>query len=712
MSNYYNRQWRLPNNENKDKQSNYSMDFDGASTQYIDTNFTGLNNVSTATISAWMNIPVFTNLYALGNLQIDSGTYKGIGFNPSTSTALVYVNNNTSGAATFTFNPSSYYSAGNWFNIVFVFDGSESGTDRLKVYIDKNLVTGTWSGTPLNVLETSTSNFLIGNDGQQAAPYFTGKIDGVSIYNYALSSSQITTLYGSSSTGIGNPMSLSPKPVAYYPLGDQDVFNSSSYLVPNSSLKDYVFNGGASSNYVFNSNINQANTGGKFTVSFWAKNASSLQVSFSHGTGNYEGSFEQLAGKMIVWLAASVYQYFIYPTPDPRTDGKWHHYVVYVDTNTTTDSEVWIDKVQMTKGSGGNGTINAFTSGFTFKPFTGDVSNMMYFTNYEIDQTNVNVLYNNGSPITSTSGLSTAPDHWWKLNAADTYDGSNWTIEDHVGSNDGTSSGLTQSALEQSDLSFKTSISNFAFDFDGTNDYIDFGNNSSLNISTSSYSISFWIKTNDSGITVISQKANDELAVWINNSKIQWNGANPLSSNSQITGNVWKHVCLVTDSSSSYIYINGAEDATGSTQINSTTSSDNFRIGGRNTQYSYDGQLSNWAIWNTPLTSSQVTEIYSEGIPQNLNNHSAISSLISWWQLGSNSSFNTNWTVLDEVTASGNNGVSANMTEASIVDGVNSYANGLSSGMSDAIVGDAPYSTANSLSVNMDVLDRTDDTPS
>ena len=712
MSNYYNRQWRLPNNENKDKQSNYSMDFDGASTQYIDTNFTGLNNVSTATISAWMNIPVFTNLYALGNLQIDSGTYKGIGFNPSTSTALVYVNNNTSGAATFTFNPSSYYSAGNWFNIVFVFDGSESGTDRLKVYIDKNLVTGTWSGTPLNVLETSTSNFLIGNDGQQAAPYFTGKIDGVSIYNYALSSSQITTLYGSSSTGIGNPMSLSPKPVAYYPLGDQDVFNSSSYLVPNASLKDYVFNGGASSNYVFNSNINQANTGGKFTVSFWAKNASSLQVSFSHGTGNYEGSFEQLAGKMIVWLAASVYQYFIYPTPDPRTDGKWHHYVVYVDTNTTTDSEVWIDKVQMTKGSGGNGTINAFTSGFTFKPFTGDVSNMMYFTNYEIDQTNVNVLYNNGSPITSTSGLSTAPDHWWKLNAADTYDGSNWTIEDHVGSNDGTSSGLTQSALEQSDLSFKTSISNFAFDFDGTNDYIDFGNNSSLNISTSSYSISFWIKTNDSGITVISQKANDELAVWINNSKIQWNGANPLSSNSQITGNVWKHVCLVTDSSSSYIYINGAEDATGSTQINSTTSSDNFRIGGRNTQYSYDGQLSNWAIWNTPLTSSQVTEIYSEGIPQNLNNHSAISSLISWWQLGSNSSFNTNWTVLDEVTASGNNGVSANMTEASIVDGVNSYANGLSSGMSDAIVGDAPYSTANSLSVNMDVLDRTDDTPS
>ena len=89
------------------------------------------------------------------------------------------------------------------------------------------------------------------------------------------------------------------------------------------------------------------------------------------------------------------------------------------------------------------------------------------------------------------------------------------------------------------------------------------------------------------------------------------------------------------------------------------------------------------------------------------------SNLVSWWQLGSNSSFNTNWTVLDEVTASGNNGTSVNMTEADIVDGVGSYANGTSSGMGgDEIIGDAPYSTANSLSINMDVLDRVEDTPS
>ena len=57
--------------------------------------------------------------------------------------------------------------------------------------------------------------------------------------------------------------------------------------------------------------------------------------------------------------------------------------------------------------------------------------------------------------------------------------------------------------------------------------------------------------------------------------------------------------------------------------------------------------LSNVSIWNAALTSAQVTEIYNEGKPSNLNNHSAYLNLVSWWQLGENSSFNSNWTVID-----------------------------------------------------------------
>ena len=73
--------------------------------------------------------------------------------------------------------------------------------------------------------------------------------------------------------------------------------------------------------------------------------------------------------------------------------------------------------------------------------------------------------------------------------------------------------------------------------------------------------------------------------------------------------------------------------------------------------------------------------------------------------------YTNKWICLDEKGT--NNGESVNMTEDDIVDGVGSYANGLSSGMGgDEIIGSAPFSDANSLSVNMDVLDRVEDTPS
>ena len=56
MSNYYNRQWRLPNawngtESNVNKQSNYSMDFDSASSQNITSSFTG----NIYALSLWFN---------------------------------------------------------------------------------------------------------------------------------------------------------------------------------------------------------------------------------------------------------------------------------------------------------------------------------------------------------------------------------------------------------------------------------------------------------------------------------------------------------------------------------------------------------------------------------------------------------------------------------------------------------------------------------
>ena len=96
-------------------------------------------------------------------------------------------------------------------------------------------------------------------------------------------------------------------------------------------------------------------------------------------------------------------------------------------------------------------------------------------------------------------------------------------------------------------------------------------------------------------------------------------------------------------------------------------------------------------------------------IATNLNTFSGTAP-IAWWQLGSNSSFDTNWTCLNEGSLTGFDAVSANMVNDDIVNGVGYSANGLGTSSID-IVGDAPYSTANGISENMDVLDRTTDVP-
>jgi hypothetical protein len=348
--------------------------------------------------------------------------------------------------------------------------------------------------------------------------------------------------------------------------------------------------------------------------------------------------------------------------------------------------------------------------------YKGKISNVQIF-NSELPATgsnSVETLYNNGSPLTSMTGFTSLVS-WWKLDASDTYDGTNWTIEDHAGSNDGTSSGMTQSALQQSDLSFKTSYSPFALNFDGANDSITIPSFMSNLPSNDIYTISTWVKTDsDTNCLWGSSSTANLLYAYVTNGTTLGIGRGSVTRvdiSNLLTVGEWANVVAVFDSSTNLkIYINNVfiQDVT----VGSLgTVTDDFKISGGLNGYHLACSQSNVSVWNTALTSAQVSEIYNEGVPSNLNNHSAYSNLVSWWQLGSNSSFNTNWTVLDEKGS--NDGTSVNMTEADIVDGVGSYANGLSSGMGgDEVIGDAPYSTANSLSVNMDVLDRVEDTPS
>ena len=735
---FTNRQWRLPNNENKDKQSNYSMDFDGSS--YVDAgNDSSLTPTNGISISLWVK----TN---------DSGNYIGLIDKWSSSTGYMIhlgASGVNQGKPVFGIGASDISSSvavndGSWHHVAVTCDNTTG-----YIYVD-GVQTGTGSLTMSGI--SNSDNLKIAGDNASTF-YLDGQIDAVSIFDYALSSSQITTLYGSSSTGIGNPMTLNP--VAYYPLGDQDAFNGANYLVPNSSLKDYVFDFENSSNQYISGTASLPNS--DYTISAWIN----LETVTTEAIVSWGEDAVGERRALVVWnggsgdykLYSSTYGSNIAASTTLVT-GQWYHVAVTV-------SSAGVAKIYLNGSQDGTGTntLNAFTSTDFYigrtpsgEYFDGRISNAQIF-NTALPATgsnSVETLYNNGSPLTSMTGF-TSLQGWWKLDASATYDSSTttWTIPDNsTNSNDGTSSGMNQSALQQSDLSFKTSISPFSLSFDGTNDYIDIVNSSTAPTSlqslgnSNSYSISSWINTTTTdtysalwfaGKTILEMRNEGTTGIHVpfnlsvssgklffGRSSNYTTSSENYSSTTSVNTGFWVHCITTVDNNTLKLYINGSLDsthtftsATGDCSVGSNTS--NFFIGSRSTDGGgndayMDGKLSNISIWNTALTSAQVTEIYSEGIPQNLNNHSAVSSLISWWQLGSNSSFNTNWTVLDEKGS--NNGTSANMGEDDIVDGVGSYANGLSSGMGgDEVIGDAPYSTANSLSVNMDVLDRVEDTP-
>ena len=718
MSNYYNRQWRLPNawngtESNVNKQSNYSLSFDGSSQINSSSNL-GISGASQRTFSAWIKT---TDAGGGWDVIVATGNSGNAGNNfelDYRNSVIIWERWGLSVYGSVTVND------GNWHHACITYDGNV-----LKLYVDGSEDTG--GDFPYTIGATTSTDTPVRIGGMNHnSKYFNGQIDGVAIFDYVLSTSQVTTLYGSSSTGIGNPMSLSPKPVFYAPLGDQDAFNGSNYLVPNSSLKDYVFdfNGTISSaKYVSLTTTTLPSGNSSFTMSVWLNRDTSVPSYGGVLSFGDIGSTNGLSMAYINFNTTNQIKYGFYGGDAGTTsidENVWHHVVLTYDG---TNATFYINKQSITNSQPGTLLIPSTSVvkigglNTSSQNFNGKISNAQIF-NTALPATGSNsieTLYNNGSPLTSMSGFTSLVG-WWKLDASATYDGTDWTIpDDSSNSNDGTSSGMTQANLVQSDLSFTSGYSPYALNFDGNN-YIGL----SSGISTNSSSLSIWFKTTTTlaykGLFGLDSPFSFDYYISLletGSNKIKfYDGSTMISLTPVINDGNWHNLVLTYNHSSSSFkaYTDGSETYSGSysqpsgmvLQYIGSTYSVNRK---------WVGDLSNASLWNAALTSAQVTEIYNEGVPSNLNNHSAYSNLVGWWQLGSNSSFNTNWTVLDEKGS--NNGTSVNMTEDDIVDGVGSYANGTSSGMGgDEVIGDAPYSTANALSVNMDIADRVEDTPS
>ena len=474
---FFNDQWRIPSNENQNKVSNYSMEFNGTSDFISVNNSSETLNVDFISISAWYYPTSFVSSSA-----IISTPNRGSGYHSYsillTSSGNLRVILYTGANFDQTFTSAGALNLNQWNFICMTYDGA-----NVKVTLNTSSQSIARTGA-LQYTVNPTGNIEIGRRNGNSSFLITGNLDQVSIFDYGLSATQVSTLYGGG-TAITNPMSLSPAPVAYYQLGDQSVDNGANYLVPNNSLSDYVFNFDGTSSKV---DIASTSLGTSNTISFWFYWPSSGNSSGTFIGGSTTTNPGLRSGRAIAMVGNSIYfsfdaAAFVWNNPwsvtgNTRGDN-WNQIVIVRDA-----SKADADKIQL---SINNSTLtsynvvyfatpnfstqtniaNSIGQGFSgASPFEGFISNVSTFTT-AFTQAQVNTLYNNGQPSSDISSLS--PVNWWKLNAQDTFDGTNWTINDYgSGGNDGTSSGMNLSNLVVSDLQQASGYSPYALDFDGT----------------------------------------------------------------------------------------------------------------------------------------------------------------------------------------------------------------------------------------------------
>lgn len=221
--------------------------------------------------------------------------------------------------------------------------------------------------------------------------------------------------------------------------------------------------------------------------------------------------------------------------------------------------------------------------------------------------------------------------------------------------------------------------------FDGIDDYVDCGTVTTLN-GLSEASWSFWVKVGV-GETFINPFGQDEVG--------GNNGIRPFFISSgrcdvylsalryRVSGHAtviglfdqdWHNVTITFNKANlpsttiCTLYIDSVIVANtwGASNAVLPTLTESFEIGRwENNTTNFGGNIDEFAIWDTELNQTEVTELYNSGTPNDLATHSKSDDLKHWWRMGDGDTYPT----LTDNTGS-NNGTMENMSAANIVEDV------------------------------------------
>jgi hypothetical protein len=408
----------------------YSTSFDGMD-DYVDTNSTKFSGASEFSISMWAN---FSSLS--GNNPIVSNWFTGVTnyIVRYSSTKLQFYISTTGGVAKvteYTFTPT----LGIWYNIICVYNGS-----NISIYINGNP-----QGTPTAITGTvlaNTNNCLIGERGTE---HFSGIIDEVAYFDTALTPTEITSISAA-------PTDLADlSPVAWYRMGDNGSYKSPQWLLPSNENKDKVSNYSLSFDGIDNYVSVNPNALTDFTVSFWINPSSGVGASYDgilgQGTTSPQGGILRYVaydgtafiGSVLVFLGSWT------NVSGTVTNGVWTNIVLTYDS--VADELKGYNNgspyITISNPNFSAQTTNAHSferiglrNGLSGSEFNGNIDEVAL---WDSALTDISSIYNGGTPTTLPSG---AVAHW-RMGEDASFNGTNWTVPDQVGSNDGTSNAMT-----------------------------------------------------------------------------------------------------------------------------------------------------------------------------------------------------------------------------------------------------------------------------
>jgi hypothetical protein len=168
-----------------------------------------------------------------------------------------------------------------------------------------------------------------------------------------------------------------------------------------------------------------------------------------------------------------------------------------------------------------------------------------------------------------------------------------------------------------SDGSFSSYPTNTkALDFDGSNDYVSVAHSSDLSIS-GAMSITAWVNPDSlSGFPMfVSKRASSGHAYqfYSTGNKLNYNNGTIAQSSGTISTGAWTHVAVTFDGAGSVaFYINGSSAGTASAATTNPTNAQAVDLGRAYNGNYFNGKMDEVAIFNSTLTSAQISNIYSD----------------------------------------------------------------------------------------------------